>query len=424
MSLFRWPAALGMIVLVAVPLSAPASAQGASDILRRHAYAGTLATGEGELAARSAANPADQEALAALGMARFARAIERLGQSFYRHGLRSSEDLGMGLPVLRFPVPENPNPAPLSYEELREIYTRLLADLAEARATLALVRSDDVRIRLDLNAVRLDLNGDGRGSEDEALGTIVEQLNQPPRVRRSMGRSDVSQPWNVTFDRADMIWLNGYATLISAFTEFALAHDWRDTFLEAGHLFFPRITGGTAVTMRSQPSRDMGGDTGGRVADMVAFVHLLRWPVVEPQRMRSARQHLLTAIRLSRENWAAILAETDDENEWVPGPHQTSNAVPSMQVTHERVAAWRAVLDELESILEGRTLLAHWRLTGGIDVRRVFEEPPQTFDAVLWLTGHAALPYMRDGTTVSQTTWAEWQRAFGGNFLGFALWFN
>lgn len=424
MNLFRWSAALVLATLAAVPLSAPALAQGAGDILRRHAYAGTLSAGEAELAARAAANPDDQENIAALGMARFAVAIERLGQSFYRHGLRSSDDLGMGLPVLRFPVPENPKPAELSYEELRRIYARLLADLEAARTTLAQVRSDSVRIRLDLNAVRFDLDGDGRGSDEEALGIIIAQLNQPRALRRMTRGTDISQPWTVAFDRADMIWLGGYAHLISAVTEFGLAHDWREAFLNTGHLFFPRIEGGTAVVARSQPSQEVGGETTTRIADMIAFVHLLRWQVVEPERMRAARQHLLSAIRLSRANWQAILAETDDENEWVPSPRQRSTAVPSMQVTEERVRAWHGVLDEVESVLEGRTLLAHWRLAGGIDVRRFFEEP-RTFDLVMLLSGQAALPYMRDdGTAVTQTTWQDWQRAFGGNFLGFAVWFN
>src|SRR5262245_41657523 len=110
MSLLRWCAALGFAALAAVPLSISANAQGAGDILRRHAYAGTLGAGEAELAARAAANPDDQEGIAALGMARFAVAIERLGQSFYRYGLRPMDDFGMGVPVLRLPVPENPSP--------------------------------------------------------------------------------------------------------------------------------------------------------------------------------------------------------------------------------------------------------------------------------------------------------------------------
>jgi hypothetical protein len=426
MKLIRWSAALMLCALGTASFSSPVLAQGATsvEILRQHAYAGTLQRGEQELAARAAAQPSDREAVAALGMARFALAIERLGQSFHRHGLRSTDDFGLGLPVLRLPVPHNPNPEPLSYEELRAIYVRLLADLERARSTLGDVRASDVRIPLDLNAVRLDLNGDGRGGDDETLGAIVQSLGQPAWERRNQQAQDRSQPWNVTFDYADTIGLNGYANLLSAVMEFVLAHDWRDTFHGTGHIFFPRVAGGSGVVQRSQPSRDLGGDSGARVADAIALIHLVRWPVIEPQRMSNVRRHLLNAVALSRANWDAILAETDDENEWLPSPRQRSVAVAAMQVTDETIAAWRRVLDQFEAVLEGRVLLGHWRLAGGIDVRRVFEEP-RTFDLVLWITGQGAMPYLRDDARPLTTeTWGDWQRAFRGNFLGFALWFN
>jgi hypothetical protein len=63
---------------------------------------------------------------------------------------------------------------------------------------------------------------------------------------------------------------------------------------------------------------EMGG-----IADLIAFVHLLRWPVVEPDRMRAAREHILSMVTLSRENSRRILAGTDDNREWVPGSQQT-----------------------------------------------------------------------------------------------------
>jgi len=43
---------------------------------------------------------------------------------------------------------------------------------------------------------------------------------------------------------------------------------------------------------------------------------------------------------------------------------------------------------------------------------------------VLWAAGHSAVPYLEDGPTLSLTDWNQWNRAFNGNFLGYALWFN
>ncbi|TIS30595.1 MAG: hypothetical protein E5W95_35545, partial [Mesorhizobium sp.] len=71
-----------------------------------------------------------------------------------------------------------------------------------------------------------------------------------------------------------------------------------------------------------------GGMSGGmlsaewRIADFISLVHLVNWPVVEPERRQAARRHLMEMIRLSREDWKAIRAETDNDREWLPGPQQ------------------------------------------------------------------------------------------------------
>jgi hypothetical protein len=357
-------------------------------------------------------------------MARFALAVERYGQSMHRHGLRVDGGVGLGLPGLRLPVPPNPRPEPLSYEAMRAIWARFAADLSGAREALGRLPPGEFHIRLDLIAIRLDLDGDGRGSEVESLGAIVAALAQGSGQRRRGEPPAAGLPaWPVAFDRADAIWLNGYATLLTAFVEAVLAHDWREAFLATGHLFFPAIEGGSNVARLSRPGPDMGGVAGAAIADAIALIHLARFPVVEPARLGEARRLLVEVLRLSRANWDAILAETDDEAEWLPAPRQRNSAVQAMDVTEERVAAWRGVLDDLEAVLEGRALLAHWRFEQGVDLRRAFEEP-RTFDFVGWVAGYAATPYLRAGPTVSGATLAEWQRAFGGNFLGFAAWFN
>ena len=163
-----------------------------------------------------------------------------------------------------------------------------------------------------------------------------------------------------------------------------------------------------------------------RFADFISLVHLVNWPVVEPERRQAARRHLLEMIRLSREDWKAILAETDNDREWLPGPQQKGiNPLTGLEVGQEQVQAWLATLTVAEDLLEGRVLLPHFRITGkGINMKRFFDEP-KPFDLVLSITGPGIAPYLESGKILSSDDFDQIQREFGGaGFLTFALWFN
>lgn len=381
-----------------------------AEILRQRASAGEWTMAQSQLATRGA----NAQTLAARGMVRFARAIETLGKNFHRHGLRPPR--AAMIPILRLPVPPNPNPEPLTYEALRAIYVAFIADLAEAEAALASMPAGPVKLPINLNAVRLDLNGDGRLTNDETIGEIMLTMTgQAPR----QSLADPG-PWEVAFDRADMLWLRGYCRLLSAFAEFALAYDWRETFTAAGHVFFAGAPDPSAGMADPNPSL---GRESGAIADAIALAHLTRWPLAEPDRLLKARDHLKAVVSLNRATWGEILAENDDDREWLPAPRQRSTAFPGMSVTQERIDTWLAALDDLDAALDGRKLAPHWRYSRGFDLSAVFTNP-RPFDLVLWITGHAALPYLRDGPIAAADSWRQWQRAFGGQFLAYAIWFN
>ena len=391
---------------------AQAQTPSAASLFSGYVTRGQLAQGEADFARR----PPDAANIAALGMIRFVRAIEKFGQAMHRHGLQAPSGLPM-IPILRLPVPSNPNPEPLTYEKLRAIYVAFLADLATAESTMQKMPAGDVKLPVDLMAVRLDLDGDGVASEAESLGGIFAAL---------AGRGAQPRPpaWEVAFDRADVIWLRGYSRLISGLLEFVMAYDWRETYAAAGHLFFtgaPDPSAGSAA--QDTIVNAMVGRGGERIADVIALMHLVHWPLAEPERLIRARDHLKGVITLSRENWKEILAETDDDREWVPGPHQKNSAFPGMSVTQERVDGWLRALDSFEAMLDGKMLAPHWRYNLGVDVSAIFASP-RPFDLVLWLTGHAALPYLKQGPIMSQEDWRQWQRTFGGQFMNFAAWFN
>jgi len=84
---------------------------------------------------------------------------------------------------------------------------------------------------------------------------------------------------------------------------------------------------------------------------------------------------------------------------------------------------WLHALDDFDAVLDGTRLLPHWRFSEGFNFKRVFFEP-RDFDLVLWAAGYSTVPYLEDGPTLSVSDWDQWNQAFNGNFLGYALWFN
>ncbi len=127
-------------------------------------YAGRTAEAASAAERRLAAVPDDGEARFALGTVQFLQAVENVGRSFHRYGLRSGQ-YGIGLidlPILRVPVPFNPSPDEVTYQAMRGILESFVRDLETAEATLSLVRSSgEIDLSLDIGQIRLDLDGDG-----------------------------------------------------------------------------------------------------------------------------------------------------------------------------------------------------------------------------------------------------------------------
>ncbi|MBL8591007.1 MAG: hypothetical protein JNK46_20920 [Methylobacteriaceae bacterium] len=407
---------LAAALAFALALGGPAAAGPSADLARAHlegrvAGAG-LEQGVAALAAK-AADPRDGEARFGEGLLRFARAVERWGQAQYGFGLRPPP--GVPMPMTRLPVPPNPNPQTIDYAAARAAHAAFLADLKAAEAALARV-DGEAKIVVDLNAVHLDLTSSGKVEESGRLGAILAAM------RMASAPSGAAEPFEVAFDRGDAAWLQGYCNLLSAFLEFGLAHDWRETFDISAHRFYPKVAGAAGPRETDfARRREMFGDSSS-LADAIGLLHTIRWPVVEPARLIAARDHLKRMAQLSRVSWAAILAETDDDREWLPNPKQ-AGAARFAPVGQEQIDGWLMVMGEIEAALEGRKLVPHWRWEKGFDLSRVFTEP-RPFDFVLWMTGHAALPYLADGPSLSQADWARWQSIFRGNFFGYALWFN
>jgi len=409
----------------------------------------------------------EAEARFAIGVTQFFQAVEGLGQDLYKYGF-TSDRIGVGetligSPFLRLPIPHNPSPAPITYDAARQMLADFRADLETTERLLSEVPSGDVGLRIDLASVRLDLNGDGAGDIlEERIGKLV-----------STATGLVFQPGKsmIRFDESDVVWLRGYSHLLMAVSDFTLAHDWQALFDATLYGFFPLAalpTRALADQQATQYARMRSGsgsqgpsffdlyqyypdpmdplyqewaatDEGkrylsyerdetalfaGPIADLIAMIHLMRWDVVEPERLRSSREHLLRMIQLSRGNWDLILKETDDDAEWLPNPKQTS-LFSTMRVNQGTVDGWMQFLDQFEAALEGRLLLPHWRfdLDRGVNLKKFFGDS-KVFDPIMLAHGAGALPYIEEGPVATEATADVAFQVFERGFLSYFIWFN
>lgn len=76
--------ALAVVVCLCLAHGNARADTASAELVREHLYAGTLVAGEAALAAKVNADGGDREARFGLGLTRFARAVERFGQSLYR----------------------------------------------------------------------------------------------------------------------------------------------------------------------------------------------------------------------------------------------------------------------------------------------------------------------------------------------------
>jgi hypothetical protein len=411
-----------ILVLTIVTLSvrgASASEESVA-LVEKHLQAGTLAAGETALEAVLKQNPRDDEARFGLGAVQFVRSVEGLSQALYRHGFLHG--VGRFAPVAfpgsNIPIPNNPAPQPLNYDQARKIVQDFVSGLAKAEATLAKVESDKVKLPLHFGMVRLDFDGDGKAGEDETLWRIYANLNRQAGLQVADAKQFV-----IAFDAADVYWLRGYCHLLMTLGEIKLAHDWRELFERAGHLLFAKTESPYPFLKEIGPD-DHNAFSFASIADLIALVHTINFKVAEPKRMTAALEHLESMVALSRKSWDLILKEADDDHEWIPSPKQTG-VIPNVKVTPEMVEGWKEFLTETEAIVKGNKLLPFWRGTEarGINLRRVFTEP-KTLDLVLWVQGTGAAPYLEKGTLTDQAVWARLMRVFEGEFIGFAMWFN
>ena len=252
---------------------------------------------------------------------------------------------------------------------------------------------------------------------------IYANLSGRPGTPGVLRQSD-AKTFLICFDYGNVLWLRGYCHLLMAIGEVVLAYDEQNLFELAGNLLFANPVSSQPPLVKD-PEQLHGPPDNALVA---ALKHLVNFKLEEPERMVRAMKHLRATLDLSRQSWKAILAETDDDYEWIPNPKQRG-AIPNLIVTQLMVDAWLKSLDEAGAILAG-TKLAPRLAAGqpgddsGVNVGQIFTKPPPTFDLILWLQGAGVVPFVEKGTLSDRKVWRQLQEVFGGNFVYYALWFN
>lgn len=426
---------LTAVAAATLMLPAAAMASDVGDELPQRLYEGTLV--EARQAAIDRCIEYNSDACFAAGLAELIGGVEALSQALYRHGATTPGTpaaamlLGMGLDGGGAAAPANPHPEPLSYEQLRTILGDYVVAMDSARSYFEMGGVGSYVITIDPLRVRIDLDGDGTARDGETLGAMIGAVSEladipapdapPPGGKSKTKGTEPAVDSTIGFDSADAFWFAGYTQVAAAPLDLLLAHDFSEFFNAYMHRVFPKA--GLPLQDYSQGGTlFMDPDSDAFIADIVAAFHTADFPVTDSERLAGVLERLQSIVALSRRNWEAILIETDDNRELVPGPHQTS-LVPEMPVTSETIDAWMATLQTVDQILAGELLIPHWRFKKGFDLNAYFKTATET-DLVMLLTGYGALPYIKAGPIADAESFAEANRVFGTDWLNYAFWFN
>jgi hypothetical protein len=222
----------------------------------------------------------------------------------------------------------------------------------------------------------------------------------------------------IHFDSADAMWLKGYTHFLTGTIDILATYDWRPVWNQCAGLLFrnPQPPPPLKPYLRGD-SEQMFSNW----VDLIAALHDLRLEVVDTEGLAKARKEFSAMTICSRTCWRRVLAESDNNHEWLPSPKQTGPS--GAKITQAQIDGWMHILDELDAILDGKKLLPHWRMKPGIgiNVPKLVAAPPR-LDLVLMVQGSAFVPYLEEGTVSDQATWRGLLAPYGSGFSRFAIW--
>lgn len=219
-----------------------------------------------------------------------------------------------------------------------EIALAVRAELTHARDQLRQSRQmlEKIRIRSAADGLLLvpatwvrDLDGDGEVSIAERhFFAIPARRDSPLAVRAPSNERDYyEREYNlkaaVRTDQSDILWSLSYHYFAEALVEMALSYQYRD----------------------------------GVKSDEAIFL-------AHPDGMRRAHQLLVRGIETSENMRRAVLAERDDDLEWLANPRQADTAFP-VPLDDADFRVWGELMRHLIPLVKGRTVLPLGEKMGG-----------------------------------------------------------
>ncbi len=388
---------------LALLLATPLSAETISEEIARTGLAPT----EARLGALPTPTNEDLFALAGL---RFLGGIEQALQLRWETGVKADWS---ELPILRLPIPENPDAIPFQAADFTALIRNLDADMDASRAALTRLGDKPFALPIRIADLWFDINANGTREAGESLAEVTGMA-----LGGGRGNGVAVEDPTITFDTADAAWLAAYTHFLSGFASTALAYDPE-----------PAIQ---RVIDSSKAIYALWGDTPpknamdmmfGRQVDRVAMALHALSNTPDKALAEDAYGHFLSMIEENRRFWSLVALETDNTGEWVPNDAQVSGLGLTMPAgTGER---WQAVLADAEKLLKGEVLIPHWRFgaEAGINLKKAFENPP-AIDLVTFIQGEGLLPYAEKGPQMSMQSWRDFEDFVQGDAMLFAVFLN
>ncbi len=356
-------------------------------------------------------NPSDQFALGAL---HFLHGVEKTLQLRWEYNAVLDD---LDIPVMRLPVPPNPDAKPFKPDLIAGLFTELLTDMDASRAALAQIPNGaDVALNINLADLWFDINMNDKRDLGEGIVEVgaVTLMGNP-----DFGDAEGLPPMDIRFDTPDVAWLTAYTHLLSAAGELAVAFDPTQAITAVLNANLKMNE------LRAEPFSRSGfiGASEVRWIDQFAMAYGALNQQPDATRTRAAHAHLLSMIAENKIFWAGIEAETDNVNEWIPNANQT--AALGFELPPEASMAWQVILDDVESMLNGDLLIPFWRLgaAGGVNMQKLFMDPP-VFDLVTWIQGYGLLPYLERGPVITPDNINQFEELTGGDIMLFSFLFN
>ena len=363
-----------------------------------------LAATEARLAAMG--DPTATERFA-LGGVRFLLGVEHALQTRYATDIQGDLAEMSGLPVLRLPLPPNPDATPFEPRSVADLFEGIARDMDLALATLDTVGPEtEVGLVIDTGDLWFDVNANGLRETGEGVLELSGVLLAP-----QWEDPVPAAPITVRFDTADAAWLRAYAHLILGVSDVVLSVDPTEAI---ARVIEARTEMAARAPLPQSPDAFFSTQSIADAVDVFAMFAFALDGQPDAALMRSAHANFLGMIEENRVFWTLVARETDDAMEWIPGKAQQS-ALP-IPFPPDLGQRWQAVLADAERLLTGELLLPVWRMGDGtgVNLARLMQDPP-SLEVIGLLQGTALLPYLEDGPLIDGTSLAQFEQMVGGN---------